>query len=464
MDNVRHARHVERIAAAVSELVRRGRPIRIYHGSTNSTRSPEGRDASGMVDTSQLNRVIGFNPTNLTIDVEPNVPMDALVDATLSRGFLPLVVPEFPGITVGGAVQGAAGESSSFRHGSVHDTCLEYELVLGNGEVMVVSPQNKPDLFYGTACSYGTLGVLTRITLQLQPARRFVHLSYIRTGPARQTITRLKHELRRTDIDLVDAIQFSPNHGVVMTGVYADQPLPHRSRFARSFDEWFYLHAQNISRRHATFTESIPIKDYLFRYDRGSFWGGKFVMKRLGVPFNRFFRWLLNPIMHTRRAYRLLHATNGAQHAIIQDICFPQKTVGSFVRYIENTYQLYPLWFCPVLTSRSRLDKLSPGLIEGDVLINVGVWGVRHVPYRQHILENRAIETKTRALGGRKVLYAHAYYPKSEFWQIYDKKWYDALRTQYHADKAFASIYDKVVVRKRLHMSRRKLWQALLGI
>ena len=43
--------------------------------------------------------------------------MDALVAATLPHALLPLVVMEFPGITVGGGFSGTSGESSSFRHG-----------------------------------------------------------------------------------------------------------------------------------------------------------------------------------------------------------------------------------------------------------------------------------------------------------------------------------------------------------
>jgi FAD/FMN-containing dehydrogenase len=41
--------------------------------------------------------------------------MDKLVKATLKYGLVPPVVTEFPGITVGGAIQGAAAETSSFR-------------------------------------------------------------------------------------------------------------------------------------------------------------------------------------------------------------------------------------------------------------------------------------------------------------------------------------------------------------
>ena len=59
---------------------------------------------------------------------------------------------------------------------------------------------------------------------------------------------------------------------------------------------------------------------------------------------------------------------------------------------------------------------------------------------------NRDVENKVRELGGRKVLYAHTYYPREEFWKIYDHIWYNALREKYFANSVFPDIYDKTRV------------------
>jgi len=52
-----------------------------------------------MVDTSGLRNVIRIDRENKTVLVEPNVPMDAPVGATMKHGLVPPVVTEFPGIT-----------------------------------------------------------------------------------------------------------------------------------------------------------------------------------------------------------------------------------------------------------------------------------------------------------------------------------------------------------------------------
>lgn len=69
-----------------------------------------------MVDTSAMSRVLKIDTERKTALVEPNVPMDSLVEATLRHGLIPPVVMEFPGITVGGGFAGTSGESSSFRY------------------------------------------------------------------------------------------------------------------------------------------------------------------------------------------------------------------------------------------------------------------------------------------------------------------------------------------------------------
>ena len=110
---------VTTLSRKVKEFSNRGIQVRIFHGSTNSTRA-QNFDATKLIDTSGLNCVIEVNAAEGYAIVEPNVPMDGLVEACLQQGMIPPVVMEFPGITVGGGIQGGAGESSSFKEGLFH--------------------------------------------------------------------------------------------------------------------------------------------------------------------------------------------------------------------------------------------------------------------------------------------------------------------------------------------------------
>ena len=94
-------------------------------------------------------------------------------------------------------------------------------------------------------------------------------------------------------------------------------------------------------------------------------------------------------------------------------------------------------------------DKLSPGYIKTDLLIDVGVWGKVHGNYENLLKLNRDLEKELYKSNGRKVLYAHQYYTKEEFWKIYDKQWYDRLRKKYFAEAVFPDVYEKTFVSKK---------------
>jgi len=112
--------------------------FRVYHGSTNSTRAVY-KKSDKIVDTSQLDHVLAVDKAKKTALVEPNVSMDKLVQATLEKGLVPVVVMEFPGITVGRGFSGAAGERSSGRRGPFDLTIDSIEIVVPNEDVFHAS-------------------------------------------------------------------------------------------------------------------------------------------------------------------------------------------------------------------------------------------------------------------------------------------------------------------------------------
>ncbi|MGB4800940.1 MAG: FAD-binding protein [Candidatus Saccharimonadales bacterium] len=453
----KHRERVTVLAAQVFDFYQRSVAFKIYHGSTNSTRTQVFK-RSEMLDTSHLNHVLSIDPVRKVALVEPNVPMDALVRATLRYGLIPPVVMEFPGITVGGGVQGGAGESSSFRWGIFHSTCTMYEMICGDGQVVTCSPKKQSDLFYGTPGSYGTLGVMTAVEIQLIPAKKYVELTYLPVRNFDEAVLTLEHESKKPH-DYIDGIMFSPDSGVIMVGKLSDDKQTTATRFTRARDEWFYLHAARISADKATGTESIPLVDYLFRYDRGAFWVGRYAFELLGVPFNALSRTMLNWMLHTRQLYQALQESGMSQHHIVQDLAIPLHTAAQFMRFVDKHYGIYPLWLCPLKT-----DTTSPFIssnLSTPLVINVGVWGEFIPSHKDFLSANRALEREVTRLGGKKWFYAHAYYPKNEFWKIYPKKQYDLLRQKYKTVYQ-PSVYDKVRVRQRFAIdTHRGVWRTV---
>ncbi|OTA62449.1 FAD-binding domain-containing protein [Hypoxylon sp. EC38] len=475
----RHRQSVRLVSAAVRAYFERGEPYRIWHGSTNSTRPPHQKSGARLVDISGLRDVLSVDAAARTALVEPNVPMDRLVESTLAQGLVPPVVMEFPGITAGGGFAGTAGESSSFKHGYFDENVRGVEIVLPDGEVVFATPEKGgkyEDLFKGAAGALGTLGVATLLELRLIEAKRFVKTTYRRTSSVAEAVRVVREECKgEKGNDYVDGILFSKDHGVIVSGRMTDE-LPEGQRlqtFSRAWDPWFYMHVRDLTKglpssssasnstttspslTEGTVTEYIPLAEYLFRYDRGGFWVGQAAFDYFWpVPFTRFFRWFLDDFLHTRMLYRALHGSGESARFIVQDVGMPYESVEPFIDYVSESLGIWPLWLCPLKTPRGptfhphlREGGKQGGSEEGQML-NIGVWGWGPKDRDAFVRTNRDLERRVDELGGMKWLYAHTYYSEPEFWRAYGghRTEYEALRQKYHAT-SLPSVYDKVRVK-----------------
>jgi Delta24-sterol reductase len=447
-----HDNAVKDIAIQVRQFYDHKVPFRIYHGSTNSTRKSQFRSGQ-VIDASDLCHVLHVDSERKFALVEPNVAMDEIVGETRRCGLIPPVVMEFPGITVGGGFSGTSGESSSFKYGFFDRTVEWIEIVLANGDIATASHTENADLFYGSACSFGTLGVITLLRLQLVEDRAYVLLTFDPFSSLAEAISKVEIATADSTVDYLDGVMFGPSHGVVCTGRRTNEISvdTHIQSFTRPRDPWFYLYATKKYRSGVPVTEAIPLSDYLFRYDRGAFWTGAYAFKYFKVPFNRITRYLLDPFMHTRVMYHALHNSGHSKIYVIQDIAIPYAAVPDFISYVDKEFGHYPLWLCP-LRQRGQHENSPHGLLaekardEGlEIMMNVGIWGPGPSDHKRFIEWNQKLERKVLELKGEKWLYAHTYYTESEFWNMYDRKGYDELRGKYYATH-LPSIYDKIKV------------------
>lgn len=457
-----HKQQVSALAKQVKRFYEQKKPFKVYHGSTNSTRVLS-FDRDSMVDVSRLNRVLKVDKRRKVAIVEPNVPMDRLVEATLAHGLVPPVVTEFPGITIAGGLQGGAGESSSFKWGGINNILNWFDVMLANGEAVRTSPTKHADLFYGSAGAYGTLGVVTLAEVQLIPAKRYVNVTYLPVQSFAESV-KLTQKLVKEDHDYIDGIIYDPRTGVIITGSLGDEPHGPVQTFTKRRDPWFYMHAEKIARAGKVYKEAVPIVDYLFRYDRGAFWMGKHGFGRFHAPFNALTRWLFDRVMHTRPLYDALQASGVSQEMLIQDLALPPKHAVTFMEWVDKELGIYPLWLCPLkIYDPGRKSPLLSQPLKNGLAINVGVWGPVSRDLDAVVMAERRLEAKVSELGGRKWLYAYAHYTEEEFWQQYDRKWYDALRRKYHAE-TLPTIYDKICRAKRVPVAaHRGALTALLG-
>ncbi|HEX6828689.1 MAG TPA: FAD-binding protein, partial [Burkholderiales bacterium] len=115
----------ESIARELASL--RG-PVALRKDGSNLFRDRPGGRSS--LDLRRFDHVLKVDRERGWVDAEAAITYQDLVTATLVCGAMPAVVPPFKTITPGGAAAGVAVEASSFRHGLMHETVLELEVLL----------------------------------------------------------------------------------------------------------------------------------------------------------------------------------------------------------------------------------------------------------------------------------------------------------------------------------------------
>ncbi|ORY04669.1 hypothetical protein BCR34DRAFT_572515 [Clohesyomyces aquaticus] len=465
-----HRQQVGQISEQVRRLYERGEKFRISHGSTNSTRPSTAKLRSNIIGIGHLSNVLEVDKEAKTVVVEPNVPMDRLVEATLPHGLIPPVIMEFPGITVGGGYAGTSGESSSFKHGYFNETINWVEMILATGEVVRCSKSERPDLFHGAAGAVGTLGVTTLVEIQLIEAKKYVEVTYHPVSSVSEAVRKCELHTNDPNLDYVDGILYSQTQGAIVTGRMTDTPLADLKiqTFSNARDPWYYLHVQNrITDATGPVSELIPLAEYCFRYDRGGFWVGASAFDYFPFPFNNFTRWWLDDFCHTRMLYTSLHASGQSKSYIVQDLALPLDTAEQFIDYTSDTFKIWPLWLCPLKQATMptihphNSDKQANGR-PAEHMLNIGLWGPGPKDHDTSIALNRDLERKLIELGGMKWLYAHTYYDEDEFWKIYPRNWYEELRQKYKAT-SLPNVYDKVKVDVEAEKKEPKTWASMIA-
>ena len=155
--------------------------------------------ADVVISTSKFNRVIEHCVGDLTVTVEAGVKYQDLQTVLAKAGqFLAINPPYRANATIGGILATASAGSLRHRYNSVRDMCLGIEFVRADGEVVkaggrVVKNVAGYDLMKLLTGSYGTLGIVSRVTFRLYPLPEYTQIVVV-TGTA-ETIAQAQQKI-----------------------------------------------------------------------------------------------------------------------------------------------------------------------------------------------------------------------------------------------------------------------------
>jgi len=127
------------------------------------------------LDMTRLDRVVAYDPDDLTLSVEPGLKLAKLLPQLAShKQTLPLALPYASSTTVGGAISSGVDSPLRQGYGTARDFVLGIEFVTGEGIAAksggrVVKNVAGYDLHKLLIGSLGTLGVITRVNFRTFP-------------------------------------------------------------------------------------------------------------------------------------------------------------------------------------------------------------------------------------------------------------------------------------------------------
>ncbi|MEW6477427.1 MAG: FAD-binding protein [Actinomycetota bacterium] len=125
--------------------------------------------AGGIVlDLGRLDRIHARDGNRMTVDAGARWTDVAL--AALKEGFLPPVLTDFLGLSVGGTLSVGGLSGMSFRWGAQVDNVESLVVATGRGDVVTCDAGHHAELFSAVLAGLGQCGVILRATLRLEAA------------------------------------------------------------------------------------------------------------------------------------------------------------------------------------------------------------------------------------------------------------------------------------------------------
>ena len=159
--------HYPKSLEEVQEVVKKCSKLKAL-GSRHSF-SKIADSSENQVSLKEMNKVVSLDKASNTVTVEAGMKYGELAPFLHQNGYALPNLASLPHIGIAGACS-TATHGSGAKNGNLSTAVSAIEFVNAAGDIVVLSKQKDGDQFYGAVVGLGALGVVTKVTLDLQPA------------------------------------------------------------------------------------------------------------------------------------------------------------------------------------------------------------------------------------------------------------------------------------------------------
>lgn len=161
-DNVQYPKSV----AEVQQLIKKLPKLRALGTRHCFNTIADSKD--DLVSTRDLNKVISLDAKNHSVTVEGGIKYGELAPYLHQHGYALHNLASLPHISVAGSIT-TATHGSGIKNGNLSSAVTALEIVIADGSVVHLSKATGPEKLNAAAVGLGVLGIITKVTLQIQP-------------------------------------------------------------------------------------------------------------------------------------------------------------------------------------------------------------------------------------------------------------------------------------------------------
>jgi xylitol oxidase len=121
-----------------------------------------------LLSTKELNKVVSLDAAASTVNVEAGIKYGELAPYLHQRGYALHNLASLPHISVGGSIT-TATHGSGIKNGNLSSAVVGLEVVTADGSIVQFSKSTNAELLNAAVVGLGALGILTKVTLKIQP-------------------------------------------------------------------------------------------------------------------------------------------------------------------------------------------------------------------------------------------------------------------------------------------------------
>ena len=379
------------------------------------------------IDLSKLRKILHLDISNNIIELEGSCTVKQVLDFLIPKGYMLPIIPDMSHLNMGGIISGVGGGSASFRNGCFHDNIIEYDILLGDGNVLTCSEKENTDLFRGIPNTLGTIGYITKLKMKIIKTKQYVITENYKFNNFKEFLEFINKSKKDETIDFLDGTLYDSSTCICIIGRLTNiKPV----KLDNFINDKIYWKSIQTEEKH-----NFKLINYIYRWDTDLYYTS--INKKIPQFLNnssirKLVPKSLIPIIKSCIPYLGIEVNI---EDIVSDVLIPIKKANNFFEWYNKNINLYPVYICPVVSKNNKFTFWTD-----DELLDFGIgYGVipENPKEKTTLIENKMIE-----LGGRKLLYSIHQMSDKKFWSIYDKNKYDELRKKYNSK--FPNLFEKL--------------------